>query len=75
MMRHLVEVMMVLEGRQPWARALRDRRGEEGLPLPSVQFGKMRRIIRSGDSVVRGLMVSLGEGVDSEIMRMVVSFL
>jgi len=35
-----VEVMMVLEGKQPWARALRDRRSEQGLlrPLPSVGF-------------------------------------
>jgi len=34
MMRHLVEVMLVLEGKQPWARSLRDRRKEQGLPLP-----------------------------------------
>jgi len=34
-MRHLVEVMLVLEGKQPWARALRDRRSEQGL-LPTT---------------------------------------
>jgi len=80
MMRHLVEVMLVLEGNQPWARALRDRRSEQGqllLPLPSVSFRKTRMLTRNwkGDVTLCGLMRCLGEGVDKEIMRMIVSFI
>jgi len=79
MMRHLVEVMLVLEGKQPWARALRDRRSEEGLlTLPSVRFRRIRRVTRStsaADAVLCELMRCLGEGVDNEIMRMIVSFI
>jgi len=76
MMRHLVEVMLVLEGKHPWARALRDRRSEQGrLPPPSVSFRKMRRVTRNSDGVLCGLMRSLCEGVDKEIMRLVVSFI
>jgi len=75
MMRHLVEVTMVLEGKQPWARALRDRRSEQGVPLPIVCFRKIRRTTSSGDSVLCGLMRCLCEAVDKEIMRLVVSFI
>jgi len=76
-MRHLVEVMMVPEGKQPWARALRDRRSEQEalLPLPSVSFRKTTTITRSGDGVLCGLMRCLCEGMDKEIMRLVVSFI
>jgi len=76
MMRHLVEVMLVLEGKQPWARALRDRRrnSEQGalLPQPSLSF-----VYGSSDDVLalHGLMRCLCEGVDKEIMRMIVSFI
>jgi len=79
MMRHLVEVMLVLEGNQPWARALRDDRRirEQGVvvvPLPSVSFRKIRRATRSSGSAdavfLCGLMRCLCEGVDKEIMRL-----
>jgi len=82
MMRHLVEVMLVLEGKHPWARALRDRRNSEQggapLPLPSVSFRQMRRVTRSSsvdDVLLCGMMRYLSEGVDKEIMRMIVSFI
>jgi len=73
MMRHLVKVMLVLEGKQPWARALRDRRRNEqggGLPLP------LPCVRRDDDDVLFcGRMRWLCEGVDKEIMRMIVSFI
>jgi len=77
MMRHLVEVMLVLEGKQPWARALRDRmrNSEQGgggpvLPLLSV------RINEDGDNVLREVLRVMVEGpMDKEIMRMIVSFI
>jgi len=86
MMRHLVEVMLVLEGNQPWARALRDDRRirEQGgvvvVPLPSVSFRKMRRVTRrnssdADDILLCGMMTALCEGVDKEIMRLIVSFI
>jgi len=79
-MRYLVEVMLVLEDKQPWARALRDRRknseqGAVSLPLPAVSFCKARRAMRSysvDDVLLCGLMRCLCEGVDKEIMRMIV---
>jgi len=74
MMRHLVEMMLTLEGKQPWARALRDRRSEQGVPLPIVCFRKMRRTTRSDDGVLCGLMRCLCEAVDKEVMRLVMSF-
>jgi len=80
MMRHLVEVMLVLEGKHQWARAIRDKRiSEQGLllpPLPSVSFRKTRRVTRdSDDMLLCDLMRRLCEGVDKEIMRMIVSFI
>jgi len=55
MMRHLVEMMLVTEGK-PWARALRNRRSEQGLPLllpsmtsddgDSVMYGWLRFMIK-----------------------------
>jgi len=76
MMRHLVEVMLVLEGKQPWARALRDRRRNEqgGLPL-LLPFVSIRNSGSDDDVLLCGLMRCLCEGVDKEIMRMVVSFI
>jgi len=77
MMMHLVEVMLVLDGKHHlWARAIRDRRSIAGVPLPSVSFHKMRmRTRRSGSEVLCDMMRCLCEGVDKEIMRMVVSFI
>jgi len=47
-MRHLVEVVLVLEGKEPWAKEIKDRRssseeeggggGEGGLPIPTITF-------------------------------------
>jgi len=79
MMRHLVEVMLVLDGKQSWARALRDRRSEQGLvlPLPSMSFdddddddddgsrGMLRRVLR----------VMVEGPIDKELMRVIVSFI
>jgi len=81
MMRHLVKVMLVLEGKYQWGKALRDKRKEQGLllPLPSVGFGKMRRVMgksgSGGHDTLCGLMRCLCEAVDKEIMRLVVSFI
>ena len=38
LMRHLIEVMLVVEGKEGWTRRLAERRREQGLPLPSVEF-------------------------------------
>jgi len=54
--------MLVVEGKQPWARSMRDRRSDgQGLPLPSVSFTDLLR-----------MMV---EGTDTVLMRMIVSFI
>ena len=37
-MRHLMEVVLVVEGKEEWARRLADERREQGLPLPSVEL-------------------------------------
>jgi len=70
-MRHLVEVMLVPEGKEQWARAVRDRRSEQEeplLPLPSMSFSKTRMRTRrnSGSVLFCGLMRCLCEGVDKE---------
>jgi len=75
MMRHLVEVMMVLEGRQSWARAPRGRRNDQGLllPLPSMSSHDDDH---NGDNVLRGLLMVMVEGyMEKEVMRMIVSFI
>jgi len=72
MMRHLAEVVMVLEDKQPWARALRDRRSEQGLPLPlpSVNYDD------NDDTVLLGLLRVMVEGpMDKELVRMIASFI
>jgi len=69
MMRHLVEVRLVPEVKHQWARALRDKRSKQGLPLPSVSLRKT-----GGDGgMLCGLMRCLYEEVDKEIVRLVVS--
>jgi len=78
MMRHLVEVMLVLEGKQPWARALRDRRSEKGLPPPppSVGFYDEDHDDGGNDAVMYGLLRVMVEGpMDKELVRMIVSFI
>jgi len=68
MMRHLVEVMMVVEGNQGWAREVRDRRCEQGMPLPSVSF--------DGDGGGGGyLMEGMVKELDKTIVRLIVSFI
>jgi len=69
-------------GHARWARAPRDRRNSEqggaSLPLPCVSFRQMRRVTRSSsvdDVLLCGMMRYLCEGVDKEIMRMIVSFI
>jgi len=84
MLRHIVEVMIVVEGQQSWARVVRDRRSKQGLRLPSV------RIIGGDDSAnkdygggssdtsdaeLQNLMRVLVEEVDKEVMRLIVSFI
>jgi len=75
MMRHLVEVMLVLEGKHLWARSLRDRRKEQGLPLP------LPSMISDDDDdddngVWHGLLRVMVEGhIDKELMRMIVSLI
>jgi len=72
-MRHLVEVMLVLEGKQPWARALRERRREQGLTLP---VPCVRSDDDDVDDVLHGWLRVMVEGpMDKEIMRLIVSFI
>jgi len=73
MLRHLLEVMQVLEGKQPWAMALRDRRrnGQQGVPLPSVTFNKDNGSI---DSSLRELLIVMMERMDKELTKLIVSF-
>jgi len=79
MMRHLVEVMLVLEGKQPWARALRDRRSEQGLPppLPAVNFDDDDDDDDDDhDDELRELLSVMVAGLfDNELVRMIVSFI
>jgi len=85
-MRHLAEVMLVLEGNQQWAKAVRDgrrsssRQGGEGLalplPLPSVSFDDDNGDnMDSDDGVLRQLLKVMVRGVDKELMRIIVSFI
>ena len=68
-MRHLMEVMLVVEGKEGWARRLAERRREQGLPLPSVELV----VGTSGSNT--GLLVRRVMGVSKEIGRLVVSFI
>ena len=69
LMRHLIEVMLVVEGKEGWARRLAERRREQGLPLPSVEL--VADTINSNT----GLLVRRVMGVNKEIGRLVVSFI
>jgi len=71
-MRHLVEVMMVPEGKQQWARALRDRRSEQGLPLPQPS---VKPAGGDGGLLCRLLRVMIEGPIDKELMRLIVSFI
>jgi len=72
MMRHLVEVMLVTEGKQPWARALRDRRSQQGLPLPLPSVSS-----NNGDSdgmLHKLLRVTVEGAMNKELVRLIASF-
>jgi len=74
-MKHLVGVMLVLGGKQSWARALRERRRGQGLPLP---VPPVRSDDDDVDDVLHGLlrvMVEEGPVDKEEIMRLIVSFI
>jgi len=72
MMRHLVEVMLVLEGKHLWARALRDRRRDQGQPLPPVRF---ENDDEDDGGVSCGWLRVMVEGhMDKELMKLMVSF-
>jgi len=70
-MRHLTEVVLALEGKQKWAKVLRDRRSEEGLPLPSIRFDA-----GNGDKATSSeLLEVLVKGIDQALMSKIVSFI
>ena len=69
LMRHMMEVMLVVEGMEGWARRLAERRREQGLPLPSVE------LVADTSGSNTGLLVRRVMGVSKEIGRLVVSFL
>ena len=69
-MRHLIEVMLVVEGKEGWARRLAERRREQGLSLPSVEL-----VADTSGGNNTGLLVRRVMGVSKEIGRLVVSFL
>ena len=72
--------MVVMEGKEGWARRLVERREEQGLPSPSIELvgvdggsGNVRGMMtrkRKADDWMRRLL-----GVDKELRRMVVSFI
>jgi len=67
-MRHLVEVMLAVEGKYQWAKRVEGARREQGLPLPSVTF-------HSSGEEMSVLMRLVGKEVDKELMRLMVSFI
>jgi len=88
-MRHLVEVMLVLEGEQQWARAVREIRRRRKwkqepppplppplllLPLPLSSVSFVDG--KSGDHALCGLLRVMVEGpLDKEMVRTIVSFI
>ena len=73
-MRHLIEVMLVVEGKEEWARRLAEKRREQGLPLPSLE------LVGSGSTRVTRSYWSLAALVrrvveNKEVGRVVISFL
>ena len=73
-MRHLMEVMLVVEGKEGWARRLAERRREQGLPLPSVELvgSGSTRVTRSYSSLA-ALVRRVVE--NKEVGRVVISFI
>ena len=69
LMRHLIEAVLVGEGKEGWARRLAERRREQGLPLPSVE------LVADTSGSNTGLLLRRVMGVSKEIGRLVVSFL
>ena len=90
MMRHLVEVMMVVEGRETWARRVAEGRREQGLALPLVEVvgdedgmdALERRLLGVslgndvlGDESSVGRLMTRLLGMNKDVVRCIVSFL
>lgn len=89
-MRHVVEVMIMIEGKAEWAKQLQEIRKQHGLPLPIVEFnmgsggddnssgvlpGPIVKRVRFADTVsVCGLWKKL-VGLSGGLGKLVVSFI
>ena len=79
-MRHLMEVMLVVESKEGWARKLAAGRREQRRPLPSVKFmgsshHVAQRATRSGSPITAGLLRMIAEGLNKDLGRLIVSFI
>ena len=73
-MRHLMEVMLVIEEKEEWARSLGEKRRQQGLPMPSVDFVN-HAIANKRQKRSCMLIKRLAETMDKTIAKMVISFI
>ena len=80
-MRHLMEVILVVEGKEGWARSVAEGRRQQGLPLPSVELmGTEDTITTSSSSSSSSSSMNVAALVrriveTKEVGRVVISFL
>ena len=73
-----MEVILVVEGKEGWARRLAEGRRQQGLELPSVEFVQTASTTRVTRTIGRHMSVAelVGRVVEAkEVGRVVISFL
>lgn len=70
--RHLVEVAVVLRGVEPWAKAMRKARHDQGRPMPEAKLVTQTKKSKPHCGIV-GFLVN--GSVPPDILRLVASYL